>query len=108
MLLSNIADNATVSTTLESLELNYLSHGAWRLYEDLSCPPNDPYRFTVSFMFSPGAALEPFIFVEDGHLLPVSRPTPITSCIPFDEFKARFANLDYHVDNLAPDFFNLW
>lgn len=102
-----------VATTLEAIELNYLSHGVFRLYEDLAKPctllfllllllPNsfafmfsslclfcrfslsklfhnqssfvvagdDPLRFYVNVQFSPGAALDPFIFAEPDHLLP--------------------------------------
>lgn len=100
MLLSDMPDNKTAATTLEALELNYLSHGVWRLFEDLSQPVDSPDRFVVNFMFSPGAALDPFIFAEEGHLLPVSRPIPITARIPFDEFKRRFFHLG---DKLATD-----
>ena len=47
------------------------------LYEDLSLAPSHPLRFYVSVQFSPGAALDPFIFTEAGHTLPVSRPVPV-------------------------------
>lgn len=94
MLLSNMADNATCDLTLDAVVPNYLSHGVWRLYEDPSEPPGSPDRFFVNFMFSPGAALDPFIFGEEGHLLPVSRPIPITSRISLDEFTTRFSFTD--------------
>lgn len=32
---------------------------------------SDPLHFYVNVQFSPGAALDPFIFAEDNHLLPV-------------------------------------
>ena len=38
LLLSGVPLNPTVATTLEAIELNYLSHGVFRLYEDLSKP----------------------------------------------------------------------
>lgn len=105
MLLSGMPDNRTAATTLEALELNYLSHGVWRLFEDLSQPVDSPDRFFVNFMFSPGAALDPFIFAEDGHLLPVSRPIPITARIPFTEFKARFADLGNRINEKLVDYY---
>ncbi len=80
--------NHTVATTLEAMELNYLSHAVLRLYEDRSVPPAHPARFYINVQFSPGAALDPFIFAEDGHVLPVSRPVPVNGRIPLQTFKA--------------------
>jgi hypothetical protein len=94
LLLSGIADNETVATVLDSIELNYLSHVVFRLYEDLTKHPDDPSRFYVNVQFSPGAALDPFIFTEAGHILPVSRPVPVNGRVPFDRFKHMFTNLD--------------
>jgi hypothetical protein len=93
MLLGGMPDNTTMATTLEALELNYLSHGVWRLFEDTSAPAQSADRFYVNFMFSPGASLDPFVFTEIGHLLPVSRPIPITARIPLREFVQRFGNM---------------
>lgn len=129
LLLSGIADNRTVATTLDAIELNYLSHGqsienkhscsenaiatavmlttsmllsfvclsfvtaVFRLYEDVSKPLDDPLRYYVNVQFSPGAALDPHIFTEEGHTLPVSRPVPINGRIPFHIFKAIFLSL---------------
>lgn len=93
LLLCGIADNRTVATTLDAIELNYLSHAVFRLYEDVSKSITDPLRFYVSVQFSPGAALDPFIFVEEGHTLPVSRPVPVNGRIPFQHFKSLFLNL---------------
>lgn len=94
LLLSGIADNETVATVLDSIELNYLSHAVFRLYEDLTKPVDNPNRFYVNVQFSPGAALDPFIFTETGHILPVSRPVPVNGRVPFDKFKSMFNNLD--------------
>jgi hypothetical protein len=41
-----------------------------------------------------GAALDPFIFTESGHTLPVSRPVPVNGRIPYQQFKQLFLNLD--------------
>jgi Diphosphoinositol pentakisphosphate kinase 2 N-terminal domain/Histidine phosphatase superfamily (branch 2) len=90
IVLSGLPLNTTVATYLESVELNYLSHGVFRLYEDVSRPPDHPARFYVNVQFSPGASLDPFIWVQDDHLLPVSRPVPVTGRIPFDEFREMF------------------
>lgn len=90
LLLSGVPHNSNVATALESCEINYLSHCVFRLFEDLSKDPSDPLRFYVNIQFSPGAAQDPFIFVESGHLLPVSRPIPINGRVPFQKFKEMF------------------
>jgi len=91
LLLSGLACNRTVATTLDAIELNYLSHAVFRLYEDVSRPLDDPLRYYVNVQFSPGAALDPFIFCESGHTLPVSRPVPVNGRVPFHLFKQIFA-----------------
>jgi hypothetical protein len=71
-------------------------------------PDSDPLRFYVNVQFSPGAALDPFIFAEENHLLPVgrklllarltsfrfrgqvSRPVPVNGRIPLETFKHMF------------------
>lgn len=88
--LANCGHNKTVGTVLEGLDLNFLSHGVFRLYENVTLPANDPYRFYVSIQFSPGAGLDPFVFTEPGHVLPVSRPVPVHSNMPFAVFKSLF------------------
>ena len=65
----------------------------FRLYEDVSRGLDDPLRYYVNVQFSPGAALDPFIFSEEGHTLPVSRPVPVNGRIPFHLFKAIFGSL---------------
>ena len=102
LLLCGIAANRTVATTLDAIELNYLSHAVFRLYEDLSQSPSHPLRFYVSVQFSPGAALDPFIFTEAGHTLPVSRPVPVHGRIPFGIFKQLFANLSTELPAVKP------
>lgn len=94
LLLSGIADNETVATVLDSIELNYLSHVVFRLYEDLTKCIDDYDRFYVNVQFSPGAALDPFIFTEQGHILPVSRPVPVNGRVPIHKFIHMFNNLD--------------
>lgn len=79
----------SVSVRLTSAQLNYLSHLVVRLYEDVSKPLDDPLRFYVNVQFSPGAALDPFVFRE-AHTLPVSRPVPINGRIPWSTFKLIF------------------
>ena len=69
------------------------SHAVFRLYEDVSRGLDDPLRFYVNVQFSPGAALDPFIFSEEGHTLPVSRPVPVNGRIPFAQFKSIFGSL---------------
>jgi hypothetical protein len=90
LLLSGLPHNKTVATMLESIELNYLSHGVFRLFEDITLDHDDPKRFYVNVQFSPGAALDPFIFALPNHVLPVSRPVPVNGRIPFDHFKHMF------------------
>jgi hypothetical protein len=97
LLLSGLAHNKTISTTLESIELNYLSHCVLRLFEDVTLPFDDPFRFYVNVQFSPGAALDPFIFLRPRHILPVSRPVPVNGRIPWVYFKATFSNKDFTV-----------
>jgi len=92
LLLSGVSLNNTMETTLDSMELNYLSHGVFRLYEDLSRPHDDPLRFYVSVSFSPGAALDPFTFLQEDHVLPCSRVVPINGRVPFDKFKRMFGS----------------
>ena len=91
LLLSGIACNRTVATSLDAIELNYLSHLVVRLYEDVSKPIDDPLRYYVNVQFSPGAALDPFIFAEDEHTLPVSRPVPVHGRIPWRVFVMLFS-----------------
>lgn len=69
------------------MEINYMSHCVLRLFEDISRDINDPLRFYVNVQFSPGAANDPFIFRQRGHLLPVSRPVPINGRVPWETFK---------------------
>ena len=102
LLLCGVAANRTVATTLDAIELNYLSHAVFRLYEDLSQQPTHPLRFYISVQFSPGAALDPFIFNEAGHTLPVSRPVPVHGRIPFSIFKQLFANLTTELPAVKP------
>jgi inositol hexakisphosphate/diphosphoinositol-pentakisphosphate kinase len=92
LLLSGLCHNKTTATTLESIELNYLSHGVFRLFEDRSRDPSDPKRFYVNVQFSPGAALDPFIFSLPDCVLPVSRPVPVNGRVPFEDFKHKFLN----------------
>jgi len=87
ILLSDIPHNRTVATTLEAMEINYMAHCVFRLFLDPSRPPNDPLRYYVDVQFAPGAALDPFIFMGQDHLLPVSRPIPINGRIPMEKFK---------------------
>jgi len=89
-LLSGLPSNNTCATTLEAIELNYMSHGVLRLFEDPSKALDDPWRFYVNVLFSPGCSLDPFTFKKDGHILPVSRPTPVNGKIPLDRFKELF------------------
>jgi inositol hexakisphosphate/diphosphoinositol-pentakisphosphate kinase len=92
LLLSGIPENETVANILESLELHYMSHCVFRLYEDLSRAAEDPLRFYVNVQFSPGAALDPFTHLQNGHMTPVSRPVPVVGRMSFAAFKALLAN----------------
>lgn len=65
----------------------------FRLYEDVSRGLDDPLRYYVNVQFSPGAALDPFIFSEEGHTLPVSRPVPVNGRVPWHLFCAIFGSL---------------
>lgn len=67
------------------------SHAVFRLYENVGLPLDDPLRYYVNVQFSPGAALDPFIFCESDHCLPVSRPVPVNGRIPFHLFVAIFS-----------------
>jgi hypothetical protein len=76
------------------IELNYLSHGVLRLFEDPSRAMDDPNRFYVNVLFSPGAGLDPFIFKQEGHILPGMSPhlrhlrhylTLSSRCRPYNE-----------------------
>lgn len=97
LLLSGLPYNKTVATTLESIEINYLSHVVMRLFEDESRSLDDPKRFYVNVQVSSGAALDPFIFLKDQHLLPVSRPCPVNGRIPFEHFKKMFTSSSFEV-----------
>jgi len=87
ILLSDIPHNQTVATTLEAMEINYMAHCVFRLFEDPTRDTNDPLRFYVDVQFAPGAALDPFIFMGQDHLLPVSRPIPVNGRVPLAKFK---------------------
>eukprot|EP00803_Ostreobium_quekettii_P004618 evm.model.scf_439.9 EVM.evm.TU.scf_439.9 scf_439:61654-74618(+) len=54
-------------------ELDYLSHIVFRMYENQQVPFNDPKRFRVEILFSPGAAYNPFevMPLRRDHTLPV-------------------------------------
>jgi hypothetical protein len=77
--------------TEHSLVSPFSLSAVFRLYEDVSRPLDDPLRYYVNVQFSPGAALDPFIFAEEGHTLPVSRPVPVNGRIPFHLFKLIFS-----------------
>lgn len=40
-------------------ELDYLTHLVLRLYEDMAVPANDPARFKIEILFTPGASHDP-------------------------------------------------
>jgi hypothetical protein len=102
-LLSNLPANRTMSAQLEAIELNYMSHGVLRLFEDPSKPLYHPLRLYVNVAFSPGAALDPFIYKDrTDHVLPVSRPVSINGRLPFSEFKHMFLHTPTPHPSAAP------
>lgn len=59
----------------ETPELDYLSHIVFRMYENKRVPIQDPQRFRLEVMFSPGAAFSPHeVLIPGGdvHTMPVA------------------------------------
>jgi hypothetical protein len=56
----------------DTAELDYLTHIVIRMYESKSVPFDDPERFRIEILFSPGASHDPFEMarIEDDHVLP--------------------------------------
>ena len=70
------------------MNINYLSHGVFRLYEDVSCAVDSEDRFYVNVLFSPGAAGDPFAAKNAAeHRLPIMLPVPLCGRVPFAQFK---------------------
>lgn len=101
LLLSGIPYSKNIATTLESIELNYMAHCVLRLFEDVTRKPDDPKRFYVNVQFSPGAALDPFVYTFRNHILPVSRPVPVHGRVPWTHFRHLFLREDFCVEKLG-------
>ncbi|CAI5477356.1 unnamed protein product [Closterium sp. Yama58-4] len=68
----------------ETRELDYLTHVVLRMYENVEVDLNDPRRFRVEIMFSPGSAVSP-LEVEPSkkdHTLPVLPPFTVQNDAP--------------------------
>jgi len=57
----------------ETSELDYMTHIVFRMFERKKLPLNDPGRFRVEIMFSPGAAHDPYTIVplRRDHVIPI-------------------------------------
>jgi hypothetical protein len=76
------------TNTPEAMNIQYLAHGVFRLYEDVSCAEDSEDRFYVNVLFSPGAAGDPFAAKNAAeHRLPIMLPVPLCGRVPFAEFK---------------------
>ena len=63
----------------EALELDYMTHIVFRMFERKSLALNDPGRFRVEILFSPGAAHDPYAIVplRKNHVIPIVPRVPI-------------------------------
>ncbi len=86
ILVSDLVKNKTMEKALEAMEINYMAHAVFRLFLDPTRKYDDPFRYYVDVQFAPGAALDPFVFMGEDHLLPVSRPIPIGR-VPLSKFQ---------------------
>ena len=83
IVLANLPHSPLLAQALEAMELHYLSHIVFALFEDVTKLAIDPDRFFVSLHVSPGAARGPFTWTDEHHTLPVSRAVPVNGRIPF-------------------------
>lgn len=63
----------------ESRELDYMTHIVFRMFENKRLPLDDPGRFRVEFLFSPGAAHDPYEVVplRRDHVISIVPRVPI-------------------------------
>lgn len=63
----------------DSLELDYMTHIVFRMFERKSLALTDPGRFRVEILFSPGAAHDPYAIVplRKNHVIPIVPRGPI-------------------------------
>jgi predicted glycoside hydrolase/deacetylase ChbG (UPF0249 family) len=88
LVLGGMPANASSAESVAAMQINYLSHGVFRLFEDVSVPADSADRFYVNVMFSPGAAGDPFAAKNAAeHRLPIMLPVPLCGRVPFSEFK---------------------
>ncbi|CAI5526014.1 unnamed protein product, partial [Closterium sp. Naga37s-1] len=68
----------------ETRELDYLTHVVLRMYENVEVDLNDPRRFRVEIMFSPGSAVSPLEVepAKKDHTLPVLPPFTVQNDAP--------------------------
>ncbi|EFN57696.1 hypothetical protein CHLNCDRAFT_57228 [Chlorella variabilis] len=63
----------------ECRELDYMTHIVLRMFENITLPLDDPKRFRVEVLFSPGAAYDPTEVIppKKDHVLPVAPRVPL-------------------------------
>ncbi|CAI5975842.1 unnamed protein product [Closterium sp. NIES-64] len=68
----------------ETRELDYLTHVVLRMYENVEVDLNNPRRFRVEIMFSPGSAVSPLEVepAKKDHTLPVLPPFTVQNDAP--------------------------
>eukprot|EP01083_Nonionella_stella_P278363 946633_1 len=91
LLYSHTASNAVVAESVDSMTINYFTHGVIRLFQDPTRPPTDPLHLYVSIMFTPGAASNVFACADEWDALPVSVPLPLAGRLAYADFRDRIS-----------------
>uniref|UniRef100_A0A1D1ZXV8 Inositol hexakisphosphate and diphosphoinositol-pentakisphosphate kinase n=1 Tax=Auxenochlorella protothecoides TaxID=3075 RepID=A0A1D1ZXV8_AUXPR len=79
--LSSVLSSEGQEVLASTRELDYMTHWVFRMFENKSLPLNDPRRFRVQILFSPGAAHNPLevVPIQMNHTLPVRARVPVHS-----------------------------
>ncbi|GJP45180.1 hypothetical protein CLOM_g4602 [Closterium sp. NIES-68] len=90
----------------EMRELDYLTHVVLRMYENVEVDLNDPRRFRVEIMFSPGSAVSPLEVepTKKDHTLPVLPPFTVQNDAP-DQLTMRRMDRMLHPFAMPPEDF---
>jgi hypothetical protein len=75
------SDVTTFRKLVEPVELNYLTHFVFKLYENVELDIKDPARYQIEVLFSSGTAANPYgARPAENHVLPI---LPMVSIHPF-------------------------
>lgn len=71
---------------VEPVELNYLAHFVFELYENLDQPVDSPDRWTITVLFSTGAYKNPFRCITKEHYQSITPRISIHNSLNLDTF----------------------